>query len=339
MNARQARPAMGIATEQTKKNKLLYKRFLDAFDGADVSAVKSAAQEAFRPNAHIDAAHPINETRGGDGYVEDIIAPMSRGLRGFQRRNDMLIGGEYLGHEWVTSMGYFCGHFTAPMFGIAPSQRMEFVRFGEFHRMESGKIVQSQVFLGLAELIIAMGRWPLEPSPGYEGLVPGPVTHDGIVLSSSDAATSRASGDLVEAMLMHLTSPDALWRKYWHDDMIWYGPGGFGSYVSVDAFQAFQTPFEQTFEGWGDGRPEGIEGVGVDCKAGDGDYAFLSGWPTITGVHVKPFMGIRPEGQRIFMRDCDWWRCKDGKIVENWCMVDTLHLAQQLGRDVITEIA
>ena len=117
MNARQARPAMGIAMEQTKKNKILYKRFLDAFDGADVSAVKSAAQEAFRPNAHIDAAHPINETRGGDGYVEDIIAPMSRGLRGFQRRNDMLIGGEYLGHEWVTSIGYFCGHFTAPMFG------------------------------------------------------------------------------------------------------------------------------------------------------------------------------------------------------------------------------
>lgn len=339
MNARQARPAMGIATEQTKKNKLLYRRFLDAFDGADVSAVKSAAQEAFRPNARIDASHPINETRGGDGYVEDVIAPMSRGLRGFQRRNDILIGGAYLGHEWVTSMGYFCGHFTEPMFGIAPSQRMEFVRFGEFHRMESGKIVQSQVFLGLAELIIAMGRWPLAPSSGYEGLVPGPVTHDGIVLSSSDAATSRASGDLVESMLMQLTSPDALWRKYWHDDMIWYGPGGFGSYVSVDAFQAFQTPFEQIFEGWGDGRPEGIEGVGVDCKAGDGDYAFLSGWPTITGVHIKPFMGIRPEGKRVFMRDCDWWRCKDGKIVENWCMVDTLHLAHQLGRDVIAEIA
>lgn len=77
----------------------------------------------------------------------------------------------------------------------------------------------------------------------------------------------------------------------------------------------------------------------MDCKAGGGDYAFFSGWPTITGVHVKPFMGILPEGQRIFMRDCDWWRCKDGKIVENWCMVDTLHLAQQLGRDVITEIA
>jgi|TARA_B100001971_G_C18037950_1_gene456068 predicted SnoaL-like aldol condensation-catalyzing enzyme len=38
------------------------------------------------------------------------------------------------------------------------------------------------------------------------------------------------------------------------------------------------------------------------------------------------------------MRDCDWWRCKDGKILENWCMVDTLDLVLQLGRDVIAEI-
>lgn len=338
MNVRPARPPMGIATENTAQNKRIYKRLLDSFDGVGLSTIKQAAQAAFEPNAQIDAAHPINEAIGGDGYVDEIIAPMAHSLRNFQRRNDILIGGEYQGQEWVTSMGYFCGHFTESMFGIAPSQRMAFVRFGEFHRMEHGKIVASQVFLGLAELIIAMGRWPLAQSSGYEGLVPGPDTHDGIVLNSTVVEKSRASGELVEAMLMQLTSPDAGWRKYWHDDMFWYGPGGFGSYVSVNAFQAFQVPFEQTFEGWGDGRSDGIEGVGVDCKAGDGDYAFLSGWPAITGVHVKPFMGIQPTGKRIYMRDCDWWRCKDGKIVENWCMVDTLHLANQLGRDVIAEI-
>ena len=43
--------------------------------------------------------------------------------------------------------------------------------------------------------------------------------------------------------------------------------------------------------------------------------------------------------KRIYMRDCDWWRCKDGKIIENWCMVDTLHLAHQLGRDILSEIS
>ena len=47
---------------------------------------------------------------------------------------------------------------------------------------------------------------------------------------------------------------------------------------------------------------------------------------------------ISHTNKRIYMRDCDWWRCKDGKILENWCMVDTLDLVLQLGRDVIAEI-
>ena len=79
--------------------------------------------------------------------------------------------------------------------------------------------------------------------------------------------------------------------------------------------------------------------MSADCKAGDGDYAFLHGWKMITGIHVKPFLGIEPTGTRIFMRDCDWWRCANGKIIENWCMLDTLHLVLQLGRDVISEIS
>jgi len=205
--------------------------------------------------------------------------------------------------------------------------------------MRDGKIIQSQIFLGVAELLIDLGIWPLELMGGYEGLTPGPSTQDGISLTENEPVKSRATADLVEGMLMELASPDAAWLPYWDDRMIWYGPGGFGSYVTTEAFAAFQVPFEKTFEGWGDGTRQGIEGVGSQCKAGDGDYAFLSGWPQITGVHVKPFMGIQPTNKRIYMRDCDWWRCKDGKIIENWCMVDTLHLVHQLGRDVLSEIS
>ena len=39
------------------------------------------------------------------------------------------------------------------------------------------------------------------------------------------------------------------------------------------------------------------------------------------------------------MRDCDWWRCENGKIIENWCMLDIPHLLHQLGYDLFAEIA
>jgi hypothetical protein len=166
----------------------------------------------------------------------------------------------------------------------------------------------------------------------------GPATNDGINAAPSDAKRSRASADLVEGMLKKLTSENEAWRPDWHKRMVWYGPGGLGSYATIDAFAAFQRPFELTFEGWGDGSESGIKGVGAACKAGDGDYAFLSGWPMITGIHVKPFLGIEPTGKRVFMRDCDWWRCEDGKIIENWCMLDIPHLLMQLGYDVFSNL-
>ena len=57
----------------------------------------------------------------------------------------------------------------------------------------------------------------------------------------------------------------------------------------------------------------------------------------------RPAMGIASKishtNKRIYMRDCDWWRCKDGNIIENWYMVDTLHLVHQLSRDILSEIS
>ncbi|MES0862744.1 ester cyclase [Ruegeria sp. SCPT10] len=338
MNTRANRPAMGIATETTFENKRLYRQFLESFDKGSVETIETTASEIFAATATTDTSHPINSAPDGNGYVNSVILPISEAFEGLTRQNYVVTGGEYLGSEWVTSTGYFYGHFTRPLCGIPPSGKLAFLRFGEFHRMEDGKIVESYVFLGFAELIIALGLWPLNLQ-GYEGVVPGPATNDGIVIGPSDPAHSRVTADLVESMLIQLTTEDQSWRPYWDDRMVWYGPGGLGSYATVDAFAGFQSPFENTFEGWGDGQDAGITGVGSNCKAGDGDYAFLCGWRQITGVHVKPFLGLEPTGKRVFMRDCDWWRCADGKIIENWCMLDIPHLLLQLGYDLFAEIS
>ncbi|MDC0345761.1 ester cyclase [Planktomarina sp.] len=335
MNKRANRPAMGIATETSSENKARYHQFLRCFD---LGEVEKAVVDNFHDAAKVNASHPINEARDGLGYYSDVIAPIMASFEGLTRQNYIALGGEYLGTEWVTSTGYFHGHFTKPLFDIPASGKLAYLRFGEFHRMENGKIVESHVFLGFAELIIALGLWPLDKSHGYEGVVPGPATHDGTHVGPSDPDASRASADLVEGMLKKLATEDEAWRPYWHERMVWYGPGGLGSYATVDAFATFQQPFEQTFDGWGDGSEVGITGVEADCKSGDGNYAFLSGWPMITGVHVKPFLGLEATGKRVFMRDCDWWRCEDGKIIENWCMLDIPHVLLQLGFDVFAEV-
>ena len=59
----------------------------------------------------------------------------------------------------------------------------------------------------------------------------------------------------------------------------------------------------------------------------------MGGWPSLTGVNLKPFLGQGPTKEQIFMRVCDWWRREDDLLVENWVFVDVPHVLLQLGYD------
>ena len=52
-----------------------------------------------------------------------------------------------------------------------------------------------------------------------------------------------------------------------------------------------------------------------------------------TAVHSGEFMGIAPTGKRVEIRYMDFWKVRDGKIVDNWVMVDFPHVMRQLGVD------
>jgi hypothetical protein len=174
------------------KIKNTYWDFLTTFEAGNLKAIQLGVNKHFCGTAEINGSHPINEAESGVGYYSDIIVPIAQSLDGFTRQNYIVLAGEYQGSEWVTSTGYFYGQFRKPLFGIPPSNKMAFLRFGEFHKMENGKITETYVYLGLTELITALGRWPLASSSGYEGLVPGPATHDGILIESSATAKIKS---------------------------------------------------------------------------------------------------------------------------------------------------
>ena len=68
---------------------------------------------------------------------------------------------------------------------------------------------------------------------------------------------------------------------------------------------------------------------------GDNNYCGVTGWPNmIQTVTHDGWMGIAPQGREITMRSLDFWRIEDGKIRENWVLVDLLDAYRQLGVDV-----
>ena len=50
-------------------------------------------------------------------------------------------------------------------------------------------------------------------------------------------------------------------------------------------------------------------------------------------IHSGEFMGIPATGKKVDIRYMDFWKVKDGKIVDNWVMVDFPSVLSQLGVD------
>lgn len=311
-------------------NRRAFQSYLDGF-AAGVSA-------PFAHQAVINVVHPFNELNP-DGYSA-YLSGLRDAFHGLQRRDDTVMSGAFEGSEWISCTGYYAGRFEAPWIGIKPTGELAWLRFGEFHRMAQGAIVESYIYLDIPELMVACGQWPINigpgETPGYRGRVPGPASQDGSRWPR-DAARGAESAAMVTEMLRKLNTPDEAWRPYWHPEMMWYGPGAFGTFAGVEDFRSFQVPFESQFEGWSGGAA----GNGMTAhftRFGDGDYVCSGGWPSLTGVNVKSFLGQPATNERVFMRVCDWWRREADLLVENWVFVDVPHVLLQLGRDVLGEL-
>ncbi|MEO1703857.1 MAG: hypothetical protein AAFR50_00740 [Pseudomonadota bacterium] len=298
--------------------------------------IAAACHAFYAEDARINVVHPMNEM-DRDGYA----AAISGALDDMHRREHIAMAGRFDESDWISATGYYAGRFTWPWLGIRPTGELAYLRYGEFHRMENARAVESYIFLDLPEFMQAAGQWPIATgpgeTPGFRGRLPGPATQDGLTFPR-DPVRGEESADMVTAMLRQLNTPDEGWRPYWHDSMAWYGPGAFGSFLGVEAFRSFQVPFESQFEGWSGGAA----GNGLTrhfTRFGDGDYVCSGGWPSLTGIQVKPFLGQPATGERIFMRVCDWWRREEDLLVENWVFVDIPHALLQMGRDIFGEIA
>ncbi|MGI3185458.1 hypothetical protein [Nioella aestuarii] len=323
-------------TDQTRQP---YFNFADALKHpGDFGA---ALEGFFHPDAAINVVHPLNLCSGRDAYAETLITSLQSAFEGLYRRDDIVMSGDFDGHQWISATGYYVGHFARDWIGIRAPEKLSYLRYGEFHRMEDGQAVESYIFLDILELMISCNQWPIATGPGltrgHTGLIQGPANQNGILREAGNPSAAKNSYRIVTDMLAQLATEDEAWRPYWHENMMWYGPGAFGSFVGIEQFASFQVPFESQFEGWSGGSS--YNGMTRHfTRFGDGNYTCSGGWPSLTGVNVKPFLEQPVSNERIFFRVCDWWRREGDLLVENWVFVDVPHALKQLGKDLFAEI-
>ncbi|MXX83081.1 MAG: ester cyclase [Chloroflexi bacterium] len=294
--------------------------------------------EVFAADCEIHLATPLEDLTGPAELFDQVYAPLLHAIPDLERRDFIVMAGHSPGQwsgDWVGCGGHYMGVFEQPWLDIPPTRHLVSMRYHEFFRFVDGAIVEMQALWDIPSLMMQARAWPLSPSlaPNWSA-IPGPASGDGFIESTHDPEQAAASVKLVMDMLKALrNSPQGVAAmeldRYWHPQMMWYGPAGIGVIRRVLGFRNWhQTPFLKAM-------PDRFAFLEKGVMFGDGEFVGFTAWPggqsTLSG---DGWLGIPPTGKKLTRRSLDFWRCENGLIRENWVLVDLLHIYAQLGVDV-----
>lgn len=295
----------------------------------------AAARTLFAESAAYLCAHPINQMQGLAEIDARLWQPMKAAFQDLERYDDIVMSGHWQDHDWVSATGYYYGTFVRDWMGLPAHGGWAYVRFGEFYKIEGGRITDAYVILDFIDVMRQAGVNPLPPARGIEGLCPGPSTKDGVMLRTMPPEQGAESLRQVEAMIFEgmfgfdgVNHDTMNMDRFWTKTMMWYGPGGIGSTRGLDGFMRYhEIPWNEAF-------PD-FRGGNHVARFGDGNYVASTGWPSINGTHNgKELFGIPATGRKITIRVMDWWRREGPLLTENWIFIDIPELLMQMDYDL-----
>ena len=154
--------------------------------------------------------------------------------------------------------------------------------------------------------------------------MPGARPPQAALTRDNDRSRTEETRAVVERMVDGLNDHqiDGI-GAFFAESFRWMGNAGCGTKNGLREFQDnWQRPFQAAFSGK----------VCIDeARLAEGEW--MAAFGRQEAWHTGTFMGIAPTGKRVEIRYMDFWRVKDGKIVDNWVMVDFPHVMRQLGVD------
>jgi predicted ester cyclase len=152
----------------------------------------------------------------------------------------------------------------------------------------------------------------------------GARPEQGYLTKDNDLSKTAETRKTIEAMVDGLNDHviDGI-GTYFSESFRWKGNAGCGTKNGLKEFQDnWQRPFQAAFS----------EKVCTDeARIAEGEW--MAAFGRQMAKHTGTFMGIQPTGKTVEIRYMDFWKVRDGKIVDNWVMVDFPHVMRQLGVD------
>ncbi len=315
-------------------------------NGADLAAAKQLVWAdpwaALDEDVELWGPAPIGRLLGREEVDARLLGPLVAAIPGGVWRPYVFLGGRWDGEIWVASTGELVGPMTASWCGIPPPDDRPGgevrLRYGLFHRVERGAVVEIRCLLDVLGLAAQAGHDLLPPFPGRSEPVPGPALDNGLVVEPQDPAETAATLRLVEDMLggcNRLVDGELAsmgMEAYWHDDMRWYGPWGIGW---THGFREFQDDAQGPSVASFPNRRGGFH----RARIADGVTAAFNGWPSLRGhFDGVAFRGIEPTGGPIGQNIMDFYVRRGDRLHENWVLIDLIDFAAQCGVDLLAPL-
>ena len=342
--AHRSRPVIDI----NQANKQTVWRLWQDLEGTPMRKMRSVAASALDESIAWHGHEPLGSMWGVDGFVEGFWAPLMRSFPDLERETFLLFGGESNGRAdgsvaldgrmWVTGTGRLNATFVADYLGIPASGTRISIPWGEFCRVDDGRITEVFFMLDMVELARQAGFDLLPPSRGTPGMFPPPSSGRGRLLGSQDPTESTFSLKHIRRFIfdgLNAFDTEDLasmgMADFFAPEVKWYGPGGIGACLSFNEFETLhQSPWLVAF-------PD-REVQDLDALIAEGPYSGAPGWGGVLATHTGPYLGHAATGNHVTINGLDWWRRRGGQYIENWVFVDMIHLFGQLGVNLLDRI-
>ena len=327
-------------TDVSTANKKLIAPLRAAMSEFSEAAVRGALDALVDDGALLRFCHPFGDVTGPVALYDQVYAPLFAAMPDLERRDMIVLSGTTPeGQHWIGTMGNYMGTFVAPFLDIPPTGHLAHMRYHEFFRIEGGKITEMQAIWDIPELMMQARAWPMAPQLGAFLATPSPMTQDGLTASGDGSDAMAHVIDMLTDLCKHPADPDPKVMKmahYWHPQNNWYGPAGIGTNRGIDGFRHWhQIPFLRAMPD----RKLDAMGDLMSHWVAEGNYVCETGWPNMRLTLTNDgWMGIAPAGKEVLLRSLDFWRVENGKIRENWVLVDLLDLYRQLDVDVFARL-
>ncbi|MEL7186553.1 MAG: ester cyclase [Pseudomonadota bacterium] len=335
-----------MTTSAINADKQFVWQYWEALQSANFSDVKDIARKYLADNHRWHGFDPVNDLDGANTFAESFWRPLLVSFPNLERRTWIFIGGESSGtldgsgdgRLWVSGTGVFRGTFENDYLGIPANGKEVDIRWGEFCRVQDGKILETFFLLDLVDLMQQAGIHVLPPSKGKDGIYPPPAAGDGVMLEAGDAEESAYSLEHIRRFIFDgLNSYDESdlesmgMADYFDPAVSWYGPGGIGACLSFQEFEVkHQAPWLHAFP------DRAVQDL--DALIAEGPYSGGPGWNGVLATHKGEYLGHPATGKRLGVTGLDWWKRDGEQYVENWVFVDMIHLFRQLDVDLLARM-